>query len=119
MHAIADTTKLTEDGVITADQARIIESRAREAMITLGVNVILCLGILAATGGFIFWLAEPVPVAIAGLLMTAGGLVILARSSEMFRMFGNAAALIGAGMLIGGATRHILTHASLPVLLAH
>ncbi|MDE4135012.1 hypothetical protein PXK00_18025 [Phaeobacter sp. QD34_3] len=108
MHALADTTKLTQDGVITADQARIIESRAREAMVTLGVNVILCLGILAATGGFIFWLAEPLPVAIAGLLMTAGGLVILARMAELFRMFGNAATLIGAGMLIGGATLELM-----------
>jgi hypothetical protein len=108
MHAIADTTRLTAEGVITADQARIIESRAREAMITLGVNVILCLGILAATGGFIFWLADPLPVAIAGLLMTLTGLAILARGGEMFHMFGNAATLIGAGMLIGGATLELM-----------
>jgi hypothetical protein len=108
MHAIADTTKLTAEGVITADQARIIEARAREAMITLGVNVILCLGILATTGGFILLLADPLLVAIAGLLMTAGGLLILARTSDMFRMFGNAATLIGAGMLIGGATLELM-----------
>ena len=108
MHAIADTTRLTAEGVITADQARIIEARAREAMVTRGVNVILCLGILAATGGFIFWLADPLPVAIAGLLMTLTGLAILARGGEMFHMFGNAATLIGAGMLIGGATLELM-----------
>lgn len=108
MHAIADTTQLVADGVITPDQARSIESRARTAMITLGVNVILFSGILAATAGFIFWLADPLAVAITGAVMIALGLWILAKGGEMYRMFGNASTLIGAGMLIGGAALELV-----------
>ena len=40
MHAIADTERLVADGVITADQARTIEVRARQAMVYLAINSI-------------------------------------------------------------------------------
>jgi heme/copper-type cytochrome/quinol oxidase subunit 4 len=103
MHAIADTAQLVADRVITPDQARTIEARARAAMITLGVNAILFSGILAATAGFIFWLADPLAVALTGGAMIALGLLVLAKGGETYRMFGNASTLIGAGMLIGGA----------------
>ena len=103
MHSLADTKALTADGIITPEQAKIIEARARNIMVSLAINTVLCAGILAATGGMIFWLADATAVAIAGTLLLTLGLVILARAGEMVRMFGNASALIGAGMLIGGA----------------
>ena len=102
MYAIADTAQLTADGVITPQQAREIEARARAAMVTLAVNVLLCFGILAATGGLILWLAEPLPVAALGAVLVAAGALILARAGESYRMFGTAAALVGAGLLLGG-----------------
>ena len=83
MHAIADTTALVEEGVLTPDQARTIEARSREVMVSLAVNAILCFGIIAATAGFIFWLADPLAVAVTGILMLGGGLVVLARGGEM------------------------------------
>ena len=49
MHAIADTKSLVADGVIDARQAREIEVRARETMVALAINAILCFGIVAAT----------------------------------------------------------------------
>jgi hypothetical protein len=104
MHAIADTTKLVADGIITQDQAAEIETRARTAMVTLGINTLLCLGIFASTAGLILFLADAVSVAVFGLAALATGTAILARGGEMFRIFGNAAALIGAGMLLGGGT---------------
>ncbi|MDV7144926.1 hypothetical protein R3X27_19775 [Tropicimonas sp. TH_r6] len=103
MRAIADTDRLVADGIIDAHQAQEIERRARREMVALGVNCILCLGILAATGGLIFWLADPLAVAIWGLLSLAGGAAILWRGGDLFAMFGHAMALIGAGMLVGGA----------------
>ena len=103
MHSLADTTKLVSDGIITADQAREIEARARETLVSLSINSLLGAGILAATGGMIFWLANATAVAVAGVLLLGLGLAILAKAGEGVRMFGNAAALIGAGMLIGGA----------------
>jgi len=103
MYAVANTRKLTDDGIINSDQAKEIELRARETMIALAINSVLCFGILSATGGLIFWLADPLSVAICGLLFLGGGLAVLAFGKELFHMFGNAAALIGAGMMIGGA----------------
>ncbi len=103
MHVVADTTALVEDDVLTPEQARVIEERSRNVMITLAVNAILCFGIIAATAGFIFWLANAVAVAITGVLMLGAGLVVLARGGEAYRIFGNSATLIGAGMLMGGA----------------
>jgi len=108
MHALADTGKLLADGIIDERQAREIERRAREAMVALGINMILCFGILAATGGLILWLANALAVAVFGALALAGGLAVLARGGEIYRMFGNAAALIGAGMLVGGGVVELL-----------
>ena len=103
MHTIADTKMLVEEGVITRSAARIIEARARNTMVALAINTLLCAGILAATFGLIFWLANAAAVAVTGVLMLAGGLLVLARGKDLYAMFGNAATLIGAGMLLGGA----------------
>ncbi|WP_417741145.1 hypothetical protein [Salipiger sp.] len=108
MHAVADTGRLVADGIITPAQAGEIEARAREAMIGLAVNTILVTGILAATGGLIFWLASPLAVAIGGTLTLLCGLAVLLRGGAMLRMFGNAATLIGAGMLLGGGALELL-----------
>ncbi|NEX46813.1 hypothetical protein [Pseudotabrizicola algicola] len=108
MHSLADTRQLTLDGIITEEQARIIEARAREAMVALGINSLLSAGILAATLGTIFWLASAPAVAVFGSVLLGAGLLILARAGQLYRMFGNAAALIGAGMLIGGAGIELL-----------
>ena len=101
MQAVADTTLLVKEGIITSEQAKVIEARARETMVYLAINALLCFGIIAATGGFIAWLGTPASVAITGLLFSGMGILILAYASELFRMFGNASMLIGAGMLIG------------------
>lgn len=74
----------------------------------LGINTILCLGIIAATAGLIFWLADAVAVVVCGMLFLAVGVAILVRGAEHFRMFGTAAVLIGAGMLIGGAAVELI-----------
>lgn len=103
MHILADTRQLTLDGIISPEQARIIDARAREAMVAMGINTLLGAGIIAATLGTIFWLASAPAVVVFGSVLLAAGLLILARSGQVYRMFGNAAALIGAGMLIGGA----------------
>ncbi|MEM7489044.1 MAG: hypothetical protein AAF390_07960, partial [Pseudomonadota bacterium] len=87
----------------------------------LGVNSLLTGGIIAATLGLIFWLAAPVPVAIAGGLTLGGGLLTLRSGGETLRFFGNAAALIGAGLLLGGAGVELMdAHETIagPVMLA-
>ena len=108
MHAIADTIKLVDDGVISKGQATTIEQRARESMMVLAINMLLGGGILAASGGLIFWLADALYVALCGSLALVIGVVILMRNSSVFWMFGNAAFLVGAGLLIGGASIELM-----------
>lgn len=108
MHVVADTTSLVADGVINSEQAEILEQRSRQVMVGLAINTLLCLGILSATGGLIFWLKDALAVAICGAVAVAVGLAILGRGMERLRMFGNAATLIGAGMLVGGGTLELV-----------
>lgn len=103
MYTIADTEMLVEEEVISQAAARIIEARARDIMVGLAINTVLCTGILFATFGLIFWLADAFAVALFGALFIAAGVVTLRSGTTVYAMFGNAAALIGAGMLLGGA----------------
>lgn len=103
MHVVANLTALESDGIITADASRVMRERSRETMVMLGINAILCGGILAATAGLVFWLASALSVAITGMVFLTAGLFVLLNGKDTYRMFGNAATLIGAGMLVGGA----------------
>ena len=108
MHVLVNTDDLIADGIITRDAAVEMRARGRGIMVALAINAILCFGIFAATGGLIFLLADALSVAVVGLLMLGGGLLALRKAPETYAMFGNAAALIGAGMLIGGAAIELL-----------
>lgn len=103
MYYVAETWALVADGVIHSDQAQEIERRARAAMVALVINSLLIGGIIAAALGLVFWLADPMSVAVVGGLSAIVGVAILHKGSDLYRMFGNAAALIGAGMLTSGA----------------
>lgn len=108
MYAVADTNGLVAKGVLSRAQADHIEAASRQNMVALAIHSILVLGILAATGGLIFWLGTPISVAVAGALFLVAGYLFLARGSKQFAMFGNSAALIGAGLLLGGATLEMI-----------
>ena len=108
MPVLADPQALVADNVITEDQALEIQNRARQLMVNAGINTVLCAGIVAATLGLIALLADPLGVALTGLILLGAGLFILLRVSDIYRMFGNAAALIGSGMLIGGGFVELL-----------
>lgn len=103
MPYVVDTKSLVAESWITAEQAAEIARRSRETMVSLAVNAILCAGTLAATFGLIFWLADALAVAVAGALFLAIGTGVLLKGGALYRMLGNAAALVGAGMLVGGA----------------
>lgn len=103
MYYIAETERLITDGVISEGQANEIKSRARTVMIALGVNALLVSGIIAATVGLVLYLGSALSVAICGGLFLAVGLLILLYATALYRMFGNASFLIGAGMLITGS----------------
>jgi hypothetical protein len=108
MYYLAQTDQLVADGVINPVQADEIKARARSAMVALCVNTLLIAGILAATLGLVFLLADALSVAVCGGLFLGAGLLILRKGAALYRMFGNASALIGAGMLISGTAFELL-----------
>ena len=102
MAVVADLESLVAEGVLTQAQAEILRARSRAAMIALAVGTLLSGGVLAAAAGFVFWLADALTVAFVGALFLAAGVAVLAKTGALSRMFGHSAALIGAGMLLGG-----------------
>ena len=102
MPHVVDTDRLVAEGILNHVQAAEIARRSRETMVALVVNVVLCVGIIAATLGLVFWLADALAVAIAGLVFLGAGALVLEKGGDLYRMLGNAAALVGAGMLIAG-----------------
>ena len=103
MFVVANVDHLASAGIITPSAAETMRRESRDTMMALAVNALLTGGILTATGGLIFWLKDALSVAMAGSIFLLAGLLTLFKGSDLYRMFGNAAALIGAGMLIGGA----------------
>lgn len=108
MAHVIQTDALMEEGIISAAQGAIIARRSRQVMVSLVINAVLCFGIIAAAAGFIGLLADALAVALVGGLFLGVGATILVKSGDVYRMFGTAAALIGAGMLAGGASVEIL-----------
>ena len=108
MRYVVNTAQLMVEGVLTPDQAEIIRVRSRADMMALAVNSLLCGGIIAAAAGFVFLLADALSVALTGGLFVALGVAILLMGGATVRMFGTASALIGAGMLSGGAMVDLL-----------
>jgi len=102
MTHVIQTEALIAEGVITQDQGTIIASRSRRVMVSLVINSVLCLGIIAAAIGFVLWLGDALAVAIVGAFFLGMGGFVLTKADDVYRMFGNAAALIGAGMLAFG-----------------
>lgn len=108
MRYVVNTAQLMVEGVLTPDQAEIIRIRSRADMMALAVNSLLYGGIIAAAAGFVFLLADALSVALTGGLFVALGVAILLMGGATVRMFGTASALIGAGMLSGGAMVELL-----------
>lgn len=102
MPHVVDTEKLVRDGLIGRELANEIARRSRETMVALTVNTLLCAGILAATFGLVFWLADALLVAVTGAVFLGAGAAILLGGSDLYRMLGNALAVVGAGMLVAG-----------------
>ena len=103
MTHVVDTNAMLSEGILTEAQVSEIIRRSRATMLALVTNILLTAGIIAAALGFVFWIADPVGVAILGLVFLVCGAAVLFKNSQLYSMLGNAAALVGAGMLFSGA----------------
>ena len=104
MTQVIQTKQLLAEGILTEAQATEIMRRSRDTMLALVVNIVLTGGIIAASLGFVFWIADALGVALLGAAFLAIGLFTLLKADALYRLLGHAGTLIGAGMLfVGGA----------------
>ncbi len=103
MPHVVNTDALLAEGILSQPQADLIIQRSRETMLALVVNIVLCGGIIAASLGFVFWIADAVGVALLGAAFLAIGLGVLLKAGPLYRLLGHAGTLVGAGMLFSGA----------------
>jgi hypothetical protein len=108
MAHVIQTEALIKEGVITTDQGNIIARRSGRVMVSLVINAVLCIGIIAAAAGFIGLLVDALAVAVVGGLFLAIGATILVKATDVYRMFGTASDLISAAMLTGGSSIEVL-----------
>ena len=104
MTQVINTKLLLEEGLLNEAQAAEIMRRSRETMLALVANIVLCAGIIAASLGFVFWIADALGVALLGAAFLGLGIFVLTKADALYRLLGHASTLIGAGMLfVGGA----------------
>ena len=104
MTHVINTKQLLAEGFLTDAQAKEIARRSRDTMLALVVNIVLTAGIIAASLGFVFWIADALGVALLGAAFLFAGVAILTKADALYRLLGHAGTLIGSGMLfVGGA----------------
>lgn len=102
MHCVADTTQLLNDNILTADQAKEIERRARRTMIELAIALFLFTGVGAVISGLTLLIAEPAAIAILGAVIAAASLILLPKLNRIARLPAHAGAMIGAALAASG-----------------
>jgi len=108
MTHVINTNLLLAEGLLTQTQADEIARRSRDTMMALVVNIVLTGGIIAASLGFVFWIADAFGVALLGAAFLAAGIAILAKADALYRLLGHAGTLVGSGMLLVGGTIEII-----------
>ncbi len=121
MTHVINTNQLLAEGLLNEAQATEIARRSRDTMLALVVNIVLTAGIIAASFGFVFWIADPFGVALLGAAFLAAGVAVLAKADALYRLLGHAGTLIGSGMLFAGGAIELLTNypdSASPILIA-
>jgi iron complex transport system permease protein len=96
MKLLVDVEKLLADGAVTPAQAAAIRRAAAAETMSLAVNVILALGIIAVVVGVIALQPGTLAMAAIGGALAAGGLLLRRSRPESFGFLGGALLLVGA-----------------------
>jgi len=101
MKLLVDVEKLEAQGTVTPAQAAAIRRAAATETMSLAVNVILSLGIIAVVAGVIALQPGTLPMALLGAIIVTGGLTLRLALPESFGFLGGALLVVGA--LLHGA----------------
>lgn len=96
MKLLVDIEKLQAQGTVTAEQAAAIRRAASAETMSLAVNVILALGVIAVVVGVIALQPGAGAMALVGGCIALGGLLLRLLRTESFGFLGGALLLVGA-----------------------
>lgn len=103
MKWLVDIDAMVAEGVLTADQARVLKARAGADALGWGTSLLLVAGIIAVMAGLLAFFPTPEGLLGVGLVVVAAGAAGLLALDSRFRLPANAAAVIGAASATAGA----------------
>ncbi len=102
MKIVLDITKLVEDGELSPEQAEMLKNLAAKETGSLGVNILLSLGVVAIAGGFLALEPSVTTALVLGVALVASGLALKQYRQEQWGLLGTANLMVGALTVSGG-----------------
>lgn len=102
MKIVLDITKLVQDGDLTAEQAEKLKKLAAKETGSLGINILLSMGVLAIAAGFLALLPSVTTTLIFGVALVASGLALKLYKPKQWGLLGTANMMVGALAVSGG-----------------
>lgn len=96
MKIVLDITKLVEDGELTPEQAEKLKKLAAKETGSLGINILLSLGVVAIAGGFLALEPSVATALVLGVALVASGLALKQYQQEQWGLLGTANLMVGA-----------------------
>ncbi|MCS7078717.1 MAG: hypothetical protein NZ585_01525 [Chloracidobacterium sp.] len=96
-----DLDQLLAEGKITTEEYERLRAYAARATGSLVFNLLIGFSVIAVSGGALALLPKPTTATALGLVVLGGGLGLLLRQAEMWRLLANICLLVGA-LLTGG-----------------
>jgi iron complex transport system permease protein len=110
MKVTLDLDQLVKEGLISETQRQQLSQYGHQLTVSVSLNILLSLGILATTGGLLTWLHSSVAAIVIGLLIAIAGATIILKGDDAWHLLGHIllplGALIGSGGIIGKTHGH-------------
>lgn len=102
MKIVLDIARLVEDGELTPEQAERLKELAARETGSLGINILLSLGVVAIAGGFLSLQPSTFTALVIGVVLVAAGLALKQYRGRQWGLLGTANIMVGALSLSGG-----------------
>ena len=102
MKVTLDLDRLLDEGKISQAEYDKLSALAAQSTGSLAFNILIGFGVIAVSGAAIALVPAPATAIVIGLLIMLGGLLLLRRAVEQWKLLANICLLIGALMLGGG-----------------
>jgi hypothetical protein len=102
MKVTLDLSRLVEQGRLTPEEAQHLATLAAHETGSLGVNILIGFGVVAVAAGAVALLPTPLTAVALGVVLCAGGFVVVLNRMKQWSVLGQICLVIGALMFCGG-----------------